>query len=101
MADNISKYNKSLTAAEKAERGRKAGKASGDVRRENKLVKDRIHERITGDDWTEIVDGLIERAKENTRDFEVLRDTIGEKPRDSIGIEDAREPIVIRVHNVE
>lgn len=96
MADNISKYNKSLTAAEKAERGRKAGKRSGKVRRENRRLKEALLERLTDDDLTAIVDGLISRAKRNTRDFEVLRDSIGQKPRETVSVAEA-EPVQITV----
>lgn len=98
MADNISKYNATLTAAESSDRGRKAGQASGQARRDNRRLKDAIIEHMTDNDLDEIVDGLIRRAKRSTRDFEVLRDTIGQKPREDITID--REPIVIRVHRV-
>lgn len=99
MADNISKYNSSLTADESSERGRKAGIASGQARRENRRLKDAIEEHLTDDDLDEIVDGLIKRAKRSTRDFEVLRDTIGQKPKDNMAVEHY-EPVVIRVHRV-
>ena len=35
-------------------------------------------------DWDEMIDGLIERSKDSVKDFEVLRDTIGEKPKEQI-----------------
>lgn len=99
MADNISKYNASLSADESSSRGRKAGIASGEARRESRRLKDAIVDRITDDDLDEIVDGLIRRAKKHTRDFEVLRDTIGQKPKDNMAVEHY-EPVVIRVHHV-
>lgn len=99
MPDNISKYNARLTAAESSDRGRKAGQASGQARRDNRRLKDAIVEHMTEDDLTKIVDGLIERAKHNTRDFEVLRDTIGEKPKETVSLND-REPVTIRIHRV-
>lgn len=99
MPDNISKYNAGLTAAESSARGRKAGRASGQARRETRRLKDAIIDHMTDDDLGEIIDGLIRRAKRSTRDFEVLRDTIGQKPKDSMTVE-RTEPIVIRVHNV-
>ena len=37
-------------------------------------------------DWDEMIDGLIERSKDSVKDFEVLRDTIGEKPKDQLEV---------------
>ena len=99
MADNISKYNNSLSAAERRRRTQAAGIKSGETRRESKLIKDRLNGRMTDDDLDEIVDNLIDRAKKYTRDFIVLRDTLGQKPptRALIG-NDQDEIRVIRVH---
>ena len=66
---------------EEASRG---GKKSAQVRRENKLIKDRILERMGETDWDEMIDGLINRSKDSVKDFEVLRDTIGQKPTEHI-----------------
>lgn len=68
------------TASEQREIAQKGGKASGEARREKKLIKDRILERMNATDWDEYIDGIIERAKESKADAEFLRDTIGEKP---------------------
>lgn len=81
---------------EEASRG---GKKSAKVRRENKLIKDRILERMGESDWDTMIDNLIARAQEDTKSFETLRDTIGQKPRDELSVEGSR--IEIRVHNVE
>ena len=67
-----------------AENGRKGGIRSGEVRRERKLIKDRILERMGETDWDEYIDGIIVRAKENKLDAEFLRDTIGQKPTEHI-----------------
>ena len=48
-------------------------------------------------DWDEMIDKLIERAKEDTKSFESLRDTIGQKPKDTLAVEN--EHIVIRLRN--
>ncbi len=99
MADNISKYNNSLTAAERRKHTQAAGVKSGESRRENKIIKAHITDRMSDDDLTEIVDNLIDRAKHNTRDFIVLRDTLGQKPPTHATIEnDPTEFHVIRVH---
>ena len=53
---------------------------------ERKLIKERILERMKANDWDELIDGVIERAKLTDKGFEVLRDTIGEKPTEDINI---------------
>lgn len=67
-----------------AQNGRKGGIRSGEVKRENKLIKDRILERMGETDWNTMIDNLIERASADTKSFEVLRDTIGQKPTEHI-----------------
>ena len=36
------------------------------------------------DDFNEMVDNLIKRAKDNDKSFEILRDTLGQKPIEQI-----------------
>lgn len=48
--------------------------------KEKKLIRDRILERMGEADWDTMIDNLIERASNDTKSFEVLRDTIGQKP---------------------
>jgi hypothetical protein len=91
--------NARLTPEERKANASKAGKASGQARRENKLIKDRILERMGESDWDTMIDNLIARASEDTKFFEVLRDTIGQKPKDSVEVQG--NGIEIRVHNVE
>lgn len=78
--------NARLTPEERKANASKAGKASVEARRERKLIKDRILERMGETDWDEMIDGLIERSKDSVKDFEVLRDTIGEKPKDQLEV---------------
>ncbi len=66
---------------------------------ERKLIKDRILERMGEDDWDTMIDKLIERATEDTKSFEVLRDTIGQKPKDSVEIQG--DNIEIKIHNAD
>ena len=54
--------------------------------KEAKIFKNAIAERMGYDDFNEMVDNLIKRAKENDKSFEVLRDTIGQKPKEDINI---------------
>lgn len=87
--------NARLTPEERKANASKAGKRSVEVRRENKLIKDRILERMGETDWDEMIDNLIAEAKDNVKGFEVLRDTIGQKPSDKVELsvddESARE----------
>ena len=75
------------TTSEQREIACKGGKASGKARRENKLIRDRILERMGEDDWDTMIDGIIARAKEDDRSFEILRDTIGQKPKEFVAVE--------------
>jgi len=78
---------------EAREKGKKGGIASGKARREKKLWKDEIMKRLGENDWNEIIDNLKERAKKNSKDFEVLRDTMGQKPTDNISLNETKLPI--------
>lgn len=53
---------------------------------ERKLIKERILERMGANDWDEVIDGVIARAKSTDKGFEVLRDTVGEKPKEDISL---------------
>ena len=75
------------TKSEARERGHNGGVRSGKARRENKLIRDRILERMGEDDWDTMIDKLIERATIDTKSFEVLRDTIGQKPKEQVQVD--------------
>lgn len=85
--------NSQRTPSEVRENARKGGIASGKARREKKLWKDEIMKRLGENDWNEIIDNLKERAKKNSKDFEVLRDTMGQKPTDNIALNETKLPI--------
>lgn len=52
--------------------------------KEKKLIRQVIEERLGGEDLDEIVDNLIERAKKDSKDFEVLQAALGQKPTDKV-----------------
>ena len=56
-----------------------AKKRSENVRQE-KIFQKAIAERMGYDDFNEMIDNLIKRAKKYDKSFEVLRDTAGQKP---------------------
>lgn len=66
------------------EEHQRGGKRSGEVRREKRLFKDEIAKRLGAKDFEEIIDNLITRAKKEDKSFEVLRDTLGQKPKEEI-----------------
>lgn len=68
---------------EEASRG---GKASAKARKEQKIFKQAIAERMGYDDFNEMVDNLIKRAKGNDKSFEVLRDTMGQTITNTIQV---------------
>lgn len=69
-----------LSREEARKRGSAGGKASAQSRKEMKIFKEAIAERMGYDDFNEIIDNLIKRAKKNDKSIEVLRDTMGQKP---------------------
>lgn len=72
------------TSEEARERGRKGGKRSGEVKRERKALKEELIMLLSeGDTQKNVSIALITRALDgDTKAFEVIRDTIGEKPVD-------------------
>jgi hypothetical protein len=51
---------------------------------EKKIFKDELIKRLGDKDFNEILDNLIARAKKDDKSFEVLRDTMGQKPSEKI-----------------
>lgn len=49
-----------------------------------KIFKDELVNRLGVKDFEEIIDNLIARAKKDDKSFEVLRDTMGQKPSEKI-----------------
>lgn len=72
------------STAEARERGKKGGVASGKARRERKALREELLALLSdGDTQEKVCIALIRQARRgNTRAFEVLRDTVGEKLAD-------------------
>ena len=64
--------------------GRKGGLAKAAAEEKKKLLKEEILKEMGEADWQKMVRGLIDRATESDRAFEVLRDTIGQKPVEKV-----------------
>lgn len=74
------------STSEAREMQKKSAKARSKNVAEKKLLKDEILKRMNAKDWDEIIDGAIDRAKESDKGFEILRDTIGQKPVDKLAV---------------
>lgn len=88
-----------LSKEEAKKRGAKGGIKSGEVRRERKLLKDELLLLLsTGKTQEKISLALIQKAlKGDTKAFEIIRDTIGEKPTQVIeGLDSSVKVIVNR-----
>ena len=48
--------------------------------KQEKIFQKAIAERMGFDDFNEMIDNLIKRAKKQDKSFEILRDTMGQKP---------------------
>lgn len=83
--DNLIPFNE-LTKEEQREIARKGGKASVEARRKRKTLKEELLLLLEKGDTQEKVSlALIKQALEgNTKAFEVIRDSIGEKPTDKL-----------------
>lgn len=62
----------------------KSAKKKSENAKERKLFKEEILKRMGEDDWNEMIDKLIARAKTTDKAFEVLRDTVGQKPKEEV-----------------
>ena len=87
---------------EARERGRKGGLASGEARRKRKTLKEELLLMLAeGDTQQSVTLALIEKAMSgDTKAFEVIRDTIGEKPVDKVMIADVEPSVIAEVEAI-
>lgn len=78
--------NKATTPSERRENARKAGVASGEARRARKTLKETLLMMLEeGNTQNDITLALLQKALNgDTKAYEVIRDTVGEKPTDKI-----------------
>ena len=93
---NLRPFTSDQSREEAAKNGSKGGRASGKARRKRKTLKEELLLMLAeGDTQQSVTLALIEKAMSgDTKAFEVIRDTIGEKPVDKVMIADV-EPSVI------
>lgn len=96
---------KKLTPEEARINGSKGGKKSVEVRRQKKLLKELLEEALeketkTGNQAIDITNALIKKAKKgNVKAYEVIRDTLGQKPVESVKIENPQATKVLESIN--
>ena len=80
--------NYKRTPKELREITKKGGEESGKVRRARKLLRETLKEALSvGDIQDRIVGAVLNKAlKGDTKAFEVIRDTVGEKPKDEVDV---------------
>lgn len=87
--ENLIPFNQ-LTEEEQRKIARKGGIASGKARKERKTLREELLLLLSqGDTQEKMSLSIIKQALEgNTKAFEIIRDTIGEKPKEEIEVND-------------
>ena len=91
--------NEDLTPSERRKNASKAGKASAKARQKRKSLKEELLLLLeVGDTQQSVTLALLEKAKAgDTKAFEVIRDTIGEKPVDRLIVSEVDADVVSEV----
>ena len=92
------KFNTQNLRTPSTEQAREMQKKSAEKRSQNikerKLIRQVIEERLDGADLEEIVDNLIDRAKRDSKDFEVLQSALGQKPVDKVMVAEVEQSVI-------
>lgn len=99
--ENLIPFNQ-LTQSEQRKIASAGGKASGEARRARKTLKEELLLLLSeGDTQKTVSVALLKKAMDgDTKAFEVLRDTIGEKPTEKIMIADVDQSVINEVENM-
>ena len=94
--------NSERTPNELREMARNGGLASGEARRKRKTLKEELLLMLAeGETQQSVTLALIEKAMSgDTKAFEVIRDTIGEKPVDKVMIADVEPSVIAEVEAI-
>ena len=91
----INMHNLRTPSTEQArEMQRKSAEKRSQNIKERKLIRQVIEERLGGADLEEIVDNLIDRAKYDSKDFEVLQSALGQKPVDKVMVAEVEQSVI-------
>ena len=84
--------NSDRTPRERSEQASKAGKASGEARSVYKSLNEDLRERCTPERIAKINSRILSMAEHgNLKAYELIRDGLGEKPRDEVKISGLEE----------
>ena len=94
LADRTTEEQRAIASA--------GGKASGEARRKRKTLKEELLLMLSeGETQQSVTFALIEKAMSgDTKAFEVIRDTIGEKPIDKVMIADVEPSVIAEVEEM-
>jgi len=81
-----------INTKEAREMQKLSAKKRSENKKQEKIFQKAIAERMGFDDFNEMIDNLIKRAKKQDKSFEVLRDTMGQKPIERV--ETTEVPII-------
>ena len=100
----LGKVNMQNLRTPSTEEAREMQKKSAQKRSQNikerKLIRQVIEERLAGADLEEIVDNLIDRAKHDSKDFEVLQSAIGQKPIEKVVISEIDTDVIDEIERM-
>lgn len=98
---NLKPFNK-MTVSEQRAIQSKGGKASGEARRARKTLKEELLMLLAeGDTQKSITVALLEKAMTgDTKAFEVVRDSIGEKPVDKVMVAEVEQSVIDEVEQM-
>ena len=85
---------------EAREMQKKSAKKRSQNIKERKLIRQVIEERLGSADLEEIVDNLIDRAKHDSKDFEVLQASLGQKPVDKVVVSEIDIDVIDEVERM-
>ena len=94
LADRTTEEQRAIASA--------GGKASGEARRKRKTLKEELLLMLAeGETQKSVTLALIEKAMSgDTKAFEIIRDTIGEKPVDKVMIADVEPSVIAEVEAI-
>lgn len=100
----MGKINMQNLRTPSTEEAREMQKKSAEKRSQNikerKLIRQVIEERLGGADLEEIIDNLIDRAKRDSKDFEVLQASLGQKPVEKVVVSEIDIDVIDEVERM-
>ena len=89
-----------LSKEEAKKRGAAGARKKAEKKAKERIFAESIRQMLTDKDWQEIIRNSIERAKDSDKAFEVMRDTLGQKPKDQVQLE-TETPFSIEIKTIE